>query len=135
MEDKIKKLKELLAEAANLRAASSVLGWDQLVNMPEGGAADRGEQIATIESIHHQKSTADEVGRLLEDLAESVKDMNPDSDEARLVKVAKRDYDKQTKVPNEYVAEFARVSTVAQSVWEKAKIASDLKVSNRTLKN
>jgi carboxypeptidase Taq len=125
MEDKIKKLKELLAEAANLRAASSVLGWDQLVNMPEGGAADRGEQIATIESIHHQKSTADEVGRLLEDLAESVKDMNPDSDEARLVKVAKRDYDKQTKVPNEYVAEFARVSTVAQSVWEKAKIASD----------
>jgi len=125
MEDKIKKLKELLAETANLRAASSVLGWDQLVNMPEGGAADRGEQIATIESIHHQKSTADEVGRLLEDLAESVKDMNPDSDEARLVKVAKRDYDKQTKVPNEYVAEFARVSTVAQSVWEKAKIASD----------
>ena len=113
----------MLAETSNLRAASSVLGWDQLVNMPEGGAEDRGEQIASVEKILHQKSTSDEIGILLDDLEKLVKD--PDSDEGRLVKVTRREYDKQKKVPADFVAEFARVSTVAQTVWEKSKLESD----------
>jgi carboxypeptidase Taq len=125
MDEKFGKLKELLAETADLSAASAVMGWDQLVNMPEGGAVDRGEQIATLESILHQKSTSDEIGQLLEDLIASTKDMDPDSDEARLLKVTKKDFDKQTKVPTEFVAEFAKVSTVAQSIWEKAKTNSE----------
>ena len=125
MKEKMKLLKEQLAELADLRAASAVLGWDQLVNMPDGAAADRGEQIATIEKIQHIKSTSDELGKLLIDLTEYANGLNPDSDDARLVKVAKLNFDKQTKVPTEYVTEFARVSTVAQSVWEKAKDTSD----------
>ncbi len=125
MKEKMKLLKEKLAELADLRAASAVLGWDQLVNMPEGAAVDRGGQIATIEKIKHIKSTSDELGRLLNDLTEYAKGLDPDSDDARLVKVAKRNFDKQTKVPTEYVTKFARESTVAQSVWEKAKDASD----------
>ncbi len=127
MSEKMEKLKGLLAEVADLRAASAVLGWDQLVNMPEGGAEDRGEQIATLESLIHIKSTTDEIGNLLDDLEKDVKDMDPDSDDARLWKVTKREYDKATKVTPEFVAEFARVSTVAQSAWEKAKPNSDFK--------
>jgi len=121
----MKLLREKLAELADLHAASAVLGWDQLVNMPEGAAADRGEQIATLEKIQHIKSTSDELGKLLNDLTKYAKGLDPNSDDARLVKVAKRNFDKQTRVPTEYVTEFARESTVAQSVWEKAKDASD----------
>ena len=69
MKQKMDQLKEKLAELMDLRSASAVLGWDQLVNMPVGGAEDRGEQIATIEKISHAKSTSDELGKLLEDLA------------------------------------------------------------------
>lgn len=127
MTENIEKLKGLLAEVADLRATSAVLGWDQLVNMPEGGAEDRGEQIATLEGLIHIKSTSDEIGKLLEDLESDIKDMDPDSDDARLWKVARREYDKATKVTPEHVTEFARVSTVAQSVWEKAKPNSDFK--------
>ena len=125
MEEKLKQLKELLGEVADLRAASSVLGWDQQVNMPEGGAEDRGEQIATLENILHQKATSDEIGKLLDDLERYQDQLDSDSDDARLIKVTRREYDKQTKVPPEYVSEFARVSTVAQSVWEKAKATAD----------
>jgi len=125
MKENIKLLKEKLAELADLHAASAVLGWDQLVNMPNGAAVDRGEQIATIEKIQHIKSTSDELGQLLDDLAEYAKGLDPDSDDVRLVKVARRNFDKQAKVPTEYVTEIARESTVAQSVWEKAKSASD----------
>ena len=53
MNEKMEKLRSLLSEVADLRAASALLGWDQLVNMPEGGAEDRGEQIATLESLIH----------------------------------------------------------------------------------
>jgi len=125
MEEKLKTLKGLLSEIADLRAASNVLGWDQLVNMPEGAAADRGEQIAAMEKILHDKSTSDELGQLLEDLASDVKQMGPDADDRRLVKVAKRNFDKETKVPSDFVTKFARETTIAQSVWEKAKGASD----------
>ena len=125
MIEKMNLLKTKLAELADLRAASAVLGWDQLVNMPEGAAVDRGEQIATIEKIQHIKSTSDELGILLDDLTEYAKQLDPDSDDARLVKVAKRDFDKQSKIPTEYIADFARETTVAQSVWEKAKGTSD----------
>jgi len=128
MKEKLKQLKNLLAEILDLRATSNLLGWDQLVNMPEGGAEDRGEQIATIERIMHIKATSDEIGHLLTDLAAYASQIDPDSDDARLIKVTKREYEKKTKVPADYVAEFARVSTVAQSVWEKAKKDSDFAV-------
>ncbi|MBM3136884.1 MAG: carboxypeptidase M32 [Chloroflexi bacterium] len=127
MNEKMKNLKALLAEVADLRAASAVLGWDQLVNMPEGGAEDRGEQIATLEGLIHIKSTSDEMGKLIEGLELDIKDLDQDSDDARLWRVCKRDFDKATKVTPEHVTEFARVSTVAQSVWEKAKPKSDFK--------
>jgi len=125
MKEKMKLLKAKLAELADLRAASAVLGWDQLVNMPEGAAVDRGEQIATIEKIQHIKSTSGELGLLLDNLTEYAKQLDPDCDDARLVKVAQRDFNKQSKIPTEYIVDFARESTVAQSVWEKAKDASD----------
>ena len=125
MKDNMRLLKEKFAELADLQATSAVLGWDQLVNMPEGAAVDRGEQIATIEKIQHIKSTSDELGQLLDDLTGYTKGLDPDSDDVRLVRVAKRNFDKQAKVPTEYVTEIARESTVAQAVWEKAKSASD----------
>ncbi len=128
MKEKLALLKAKLSEIADLRAASAVMGWDQLVNMPEGAAQDRGEQIATLENIMHTKATSEEIGKLLDDLQGYMGELGPDSDDARLIKVAKRDYDKQTKVPSEFVVRFARATTVGQSVWEKAKVASDFSI-------
>lgn len=127
MHEKMENLKRLLAEIADLQAASAVLGWDQLVNMPAGAAEDRGEQIATLEGIIHTRSTSDVLGQLLDDLKAEAEGMQPDADDARLWKVAKRDFDKAAKVTPEFVEAFARESTVAQSVWEKAKQQSDFK--------
>jgi len=121
MEKKLEQLKLLLNEISDLRAISELLGWDQLVMMPVGAAADRTEQTATLETLLHQKATSDEMGRLLDDLVRELGDLEADDDDVRLVKVAKRQYDKLVKVPNAYVLEFTRVSTEAQSVWEKAK--------------
>ena len=128
MEEKLDRLKKLLAEVSDLRATSALLEWDQLVCMPEYAAEDRGEQISTLEGIVHAKATSDELGVLLEDLAPLAKQLNADSDDACLLRVAKRNFDKQTKVSAEFVTEFARVSAVGQSVWAKAKNESNFEL-------
>jgi carboxypeptidase Taq len=128
MEDNIKRLKLKLAEIADLSAAVALLDWDQQVNMASGGAEDRGEQLSTLESLIHKKATLPELGNLLNNLESESKNLDADSDESRLIKVAKRDFDKRTKVPNEYVAEFARLAAVSHNVWEKAKKESNFSI-------
>ena len=125
MEAKLEQLKNLLAEISDLGAASAIMVWDQQVNMPPGGAEARGNQLATVQKLVHQKSITDEVGQLIADLSEAAKDWDPDSDEARLVKVAKRDYELAVKVPPEFTAEFAKVTTVAFGAWAEARAEND----------
>ena len=125
MEEKFNQLKTILAEVSNLNHVAAVLGWDQQTYMPPGGAEDRGEQLATISRLAHVTFTSEEVGQLLEDLSPAVNQLDPDSDDARLVKVTKRDYEKYKKVPPEMVAEFARLTTIANQVWEEARPEND----------
>ncbi len=121
METKINQLKQLLAEVSDLHGAIALLGWDQQTYMPPGGAEDRGNQLATLSQIAHNKFTSDEVGQLLEDLEPLVAQLDPDSYENRLVKVTRRLYDKETRVPPEMVAEFAQLTTAAHQIWQEAR--------------
>ncbi|MFO8035774.1 MAG: carboxypeptidase M32 [Anaerolineales bacterium] len=125
MEKKLQELKKELAEIADLRYAAAVLGWDQQTNMPPGGAEARGNQLGTLGSIAHTKFISDKVGQLLEDLESYQEELDPDSDEARLIQVTRREYDRATKVPSEYVAELARVTTRAHGAWEEARQNDD----------
>ncbi len=86
MEEKLNKLKQILGKISDLNHASAVLGWDQQVSMPDQGALERGEQLGTLGELAHNLFVNDEVGQLLEDLAAETKDLDPDLDEARLIK-------------------------------------------------
>jgi carboxypeptidase Taq len=124
-DEKYNRLKSRLAEVLDLRFVQSVLDWDAQVNMPPGGAEDRGAQMETVARLAHEKFVDPEIGRLLEDLQSDSADLDPDSDESRMLQVAARDYEKTTRVSAEWVAEFARVRSVAQSMWAEARANSD----------
>lgn len=117
-------LKARLGEIHDLRRANALLGWDQQTYMPPGGSASRAEQSATLGKIAHELFTADETGRLIDAAALEVERLDPDSDEARLVGVTRRDYHKARKVPAELVAEIARVTGQAVDVWAEARAQS-----------
>ena len=121
MEEKLNQLKAILAEISDLNAASALMGWDQQVYMPQGGAGARGTQLATLQKLIHQKSISPEIGQLLEDLSAETANLDPDSDEARLIKVAKRDYERAAKVPPSFTAEFAKVTSDAFGAWMEAR--------------
>ena len=120
-EQQLQELKTRLAEISDIRSATAVLGWDQQTYMPPGGAEGRGHQVATLQQIAHTKFVSDEIGKLLDDLQPYVSQLDPDSFEARLVKVTRREYDKEIKVPVEWVMEFAMVTTAAHEAWAKAR--------------
>jgi carboxypeptidase Taq len=114
-----------MAEIADLDRAIALVGWDQQVNMPHGGAEDRGNILSTLAELEHQKATSDELGQLLDDLKPYAETLDPDSDDACLILRTSHNYDKNRKVPGRYVAEFARETTLGQTAWEEAKSKSN----------
>jgi carboxypeptidase Taq len=125
MEEKLQRFKTILAEISDLNSATALLDWDQQVNMPPGGADGRGNQMATLERLSHERATSPELGQLLEDLKPIVASLDPDSNDARLVKVTARHYHKAKQVPSEHVVEFAKATTSGQQAWVKARQKSD----------
>ena len=125
MQAKLQRLKELLGEVVDLHRAAALLGWDQETYMPSGGAVHRGQQLATLARLAHIKFTSDEIGQLLDDLQPYVAELDPDSDEARLVKVTRREYDKATRVPPELIAKMSQAASEGQMAWRKAKAEAD----------
>jgi carboxypeptidase Taq len=112
-------------EIGVLNSCAAVLSWDQHTYMPTKGAALRGEQMAFLASLAHQKSTDPTIGELL-GAVESTDLVKPaDSEAAANVREWRRGYDRATKIPPELVEELARVTTAAQQAWQEAKLKND----------
>ena len=114
-------LKRRLAKISDVWAASAALGWDQHTYMPPGGIAGRAEQLATLGSIAHEMLVSEETGALLEAAGEP----EPGTEDAALVRRARRDYERATKLPARLVADLSRATSLAQPAWEEARAASD----------
>ncbi len=128
MQEKYEQLQEKLRDIIDLGTSAAILGWDQNTYMPKAAAETRGYQMAIINRIVHEWSTSEELGRLLEDLKPYGESLDPDSDEARMIKVAQRDYDIATRLPSEFVVEQSQVTTAAFSAWAEARAKSDFKI-------
>src|SRR5690242_9089079 len=98
MPDQLAILKALLAEIDDLDNAAAILEWDQLVMMPPAGGEGRSYQYATLQKIMHERWITPEMGRLLDDLSAAYQDAPADDDEAAVIRVAKRLYDRKTRI-------------------------------------
>jgi len=128
MSRKLEQLKERLGEVADIGRAASVLSWDQQVNMPPGGNEARGQQLATLSKIAQEKFITDENGQLIEDLKQEFAGADPDSDDAALIRVTARNYDKARRVPPEFISEQALVSSKAFEAWVEARSKSNFSI-------
>ncbi|HLF28592.1 MAG TPA: carboxypeptidase M32 [Anaerolineae bacterium] len=116
-----RQLKARLAEIGDVLRAAQLLGWDQQTHMPPAGAEARAYQLGTLSRIAHDMLVADETRRLIEATAAEVNGAGYDSEEASLLRVARRDYDQEARLPSDFVAEFAQATTLAHAVWAKAR--------------
>jgi carboxypeptidase Taq len=125
MKAKLELLKTRLQEVDDLNSAASLLNWDQSTYMPPGGAAARGRQIATLARISQEKFINPEVGKLLDELEAQAGELDYDSDDASLIRVARRQYDKAVKVPPEFLAKVYKHISTGYQVWTKARPDND----------
>src|SRR5205809_4250482 len=125
MADALEQLKERMAEVTDLGKVARLLAWDQQTMMPPAGTAHRADQFSTLLRISHERFTDSEVGRLLEKLRPVEDSLDPDSDDATLIALVRRDYEKAVKVPSSLRADMARAAAEARPVWVKAKAESD----------
>ena len=112
-------------ELDDLGKASAVLYWDREVNMPHAGLAERIAQMTTLSSITHRMSTSDEMGEWIERAAAEIDGADYDSDEAALIRLLRRNYADERKLPADYVARAAEVSGRTREAWVKARAEND----------
>lgn len=118
-------LKTRLRDVDDLHRATAVLHWDQATYMPPAGAPARGRHIATLSRLAHELYTAAETGRLLDAAAKETESLPFDSDDASIVRVARRQWDLAVKRPSSLVAEFQEHQAKSYQAWTVAKPASD----------
>ncbi|MFQ3631471.1 carboxypeptidase M32 [Roseiflexus sp.] len=119
-------LKARLYEIYDLEMTAALLNWDQMTYMPVGGAAARGRQLATLGRIIHEKQIDPAIGRLLEALRSYEESLPPDEPDAALIRVARRDYERATRIPSAFAAELYQHMAASYDVWSRARPANDV---------
>ncbi|RPI66931.1 MAG: carboxypeptidase M32 [Ignavibacteriae bacterium] len=116
-------LKRVMNLVTDLGAAAAVLGWDQETFMPDGAVMARAEQLATLSTLAHHYMTNDEAQRAVADIRPALSSLS--DRERRVSETFIRDHERSLKLPAELVTEGARVASLAQDAWKKARAASD----------
>ncbi len=114
-------LRARLAELTDLAQLGHLAAWDQRTIMPPAGGRDRADQMSTLSRLHHERATAPEVGEWLE----ALEGAELDALDVDVVRVARRDFERQRQVPGDLAAELAQASAEGQDVWEEARAQDD----------
>ncbi len=114
----------LIAHARTTAALGQVagrLGWDQETVMPEGASAQRAEEIAAMDGVLHARRSDPQIGDWLA-LAEAPEDP---AIAAQLREIA-RSFARTCRVPAALSAQIARVTSLSQGEWARARAAGDM---------
>jgi carboxypeptidase Taq len=120
-------LKTHLMEVYDLQHAGELLNWDEATYMPRGGASARGRQSALLARLAHEKFINPETGHLLDDLRPYQESLPYDSDEASLIRVTRREYERALKIPPEFIAEYHQHISKTFNAWVTARPQNNFK--------
>lgn len=121
MNETFESFRQLLMEVNDLKKAGSVLSWDRSTYMPPAGAAGRTRQMATLGRLVHERMTSPQLGEMLEALDEGLAALAPDSNEAALIRLVQREYNRSRKVPADLVSRMQVASGEASAAWQQAR--------------
>lgn len=113
----------LLKRSHTLATVSELLGWDEQVNLPPGAAEQRAGQQAVLAETLHAASSDPRIGELLARLEANAAAASPD--QRAIMREARRDFDRATRLPVDFVREKAVQGSRGYHAWAKAKAADD----------
>lgn len=109
------------AEMDQLRATIQVLGWDQQTYLPPAGGASRGDQLALLARLLHERLVDPALAELLDRLA----DAPLPADRSGAVRNLQRNVARAVRVPARLVEALSRAESQGFEAWIKAKAADD----------
>ena len=116
-------LVRLVQRAHLLGTVVDLLGWDEQVNLPAGAAEQRAAQHAAQAEAHHGAASDPRMGELLAALESEAGRLT--DDQRAIVANARRDFDRATKLPAEFVREKAAQGSRGYHAWARSKAADD----------
>jgi carboxypeptidase Taq len=112
-------------EISDLRALLALAAWDQNTALPEGAGEVRGEQLATLQGLIHERWVDQRFGEQVAGLTEAVSKSSYTDADRGLLREVTRERDHATKLPRGLVEEMARVESSAFEAWKKARATND----------
>jgi carboxypeptidase Taq len=106
-----------MAELRALGSAVFLLSWDQETYLPPRGAAGRGEQLAALQGVLHERLTSARLGEAL--AAAAAAPRSPE--EAAALRALTFDRDRAVRLPGELVRELARAQSRGLEAWHEAR--------------
>src|ERR1700730_10022073 len=86
----VSELLDRMHEIADLSALGALAEWDQNTDMPEGAGEIRGDQMATLQGVLHERWTSERLGHLLDQLEQSNGQANLTDADKGLIREARR---------------------------------------------
>lgn len=123
-EEALKVLKAEDSAITRIGHIIAALGWDQDTQMPPKGADERGEQMAMLSSLIHEKSTS---SRMQEAVA-ALSDAELEGADAALLRNWKKELSNALKIPAELVSKMSIASNNAHYKWIEAREKSDFSI-------
>lgn len=111
-----------------VNSISGLLVWDQSVNLGPDGFDYRGEQLAFLNALSHEKATAPEIGAWLSTIENGnfLEDSGP---EVRgNMREIRRQYDRAVKVPAALVMALSRARSAGERAWLEARKLADFSI-------
>ncbi len=121
MQEKIAELKSLLHQSDVFEQATALLMWDQVTNMPPDGAPARAQQIGAVKHRAKEVFLSPELGQLLDDLQPFEESTDKDDDDAALIRLVRRNYEREEKLPPDFWGRYEKASAAAFDAWRKAR--------------
>lgn len=118
-------LEQRWAEIKDLEHGLAVLGWDQEVMMPSGGAALRAHTLATLTGVVHERRTANDLVQLVNRLHRKRKELKPQ--QRRGVELAHDAIRKAALVPASLAKRIALQESRNVETWRRAREDRDFK--------
>src|SRR6185295_4725131 len=105
-----------IQRAHTLGTVGELLGWDEQVNLPPGGAEQRANQQAALAESQHAAASDPQLGTALASLEAA---SGTSEDQRVVMKQGRKDYDRATKLPADFVREKAAQGSRGYHAWAK----------------
>lgn len=119
----LEELSSKLRRAQVLGSVADLLNWDEQVNLPPDSADQRGTQMAVMAETQHTAACDPRIGELVNALATEQETLS--AEQHTVVRWARRDFERKTKLPPAYVREKAEQDSRGYHAWAQARAASD----------